>query len=66
MKREGNKDPKMPCCCLVVGVDKGAAEGHVRHVAGAGRMRVLSRRVGLGLDAMGAEVDGVGQRRVQL
>lgn len=56
----------MPCCCLVVGVDKGGAEGHVRHVAGAGRMRVLSRRVGLGLDAMGAEVDDVEQRRVQL
>lgn len=66
LKREDNKDPKMPCCCLVVGVDKGGAEGHVRHVAGAGRMRVLGRRAGLGLDAMGAEVDDVGRRLVQL
>lgn len=65
LKVEGNKDRKKRNCFVVA--DRRAAEGHARSVrwAGEGRMRVLVRRVGLGLDGAAAEVDDVGRRRVR-
>lgn len=66
LKEEGNKDRRMRSCFAVA--DRRGAEGRARSVrwAGEGRMRVLVRRVGLGLDGAAAEVDDAGRWRVRL